>query len=144
MVGAPAPEDDGRSAGFLFRFDQPDPDGAVVRRALRSGGRCGVLPFADVRNGNEHGGGWRYVLAGEMKEANGDHSAAFTRYEARMRDYVAPCQKLAEGLDWFIPRTRWKLWLSLQMWRMLPYTPWKNMMIELPAKVGNSIRLEGC
>jgi hypothetical protein len=28
------------------------------------------------------------------------------------------------------------------MWRMLPYTPWKNMMIELPMKAANSIRLE--
>jgi len=83
-----------------------------------------------------------YVLAGELKEAAGDHTIAFARYEALMRDFVNRCQKLAEGADWFVPRTRWKLWLSTQMWRMLPYTPWKNMMIDVPVKIGNSIRLK--
>jgi hypothetical protein len=28
------------------------------------------------------------------------------------------------------------------MWRVLPYTPWKNMMIELPLKVASSIILK--
>ena len=44
--------------------------------------------------------------------------------------------------EWFVPRTRFRLWLSNQMWRVLPYTPWKNMMIELPLKIGNSISLK--
>jgi len=35
-----------------------------------------------------------------------------------------------------------KLWLSTQMWRVLPYTPWKNMMIEVPLKVASSINLK--
>lgn len=83
-----------------------------------------------------------YVLAGELKEADGDYRIAFARYEALMRDFARQCQKLAEGADWFVPRTRWKLWLSTQMWRMLPYTPWKNMMIDVPVKIGNSIRLK--
>jgi 2-polyprenyl-6-methoxyphenol hydroxylase-like FAD-dependent oxidoreductase len=83
-----------------------------------------------------------YILAGELKEANGDHAVAFASYEALMREFVSRCQKLAEGADWFVPRTRVKHWLSQQMWRILPYTPWKNMMIELPLKIGNSIRLK--
>jgi hypothetical protein len=28
------------------------------------------------------------------------------------------------------------------MWKILPYTPWKNMMIEVPLKIGNSIALK--
>lgn len=83
-----------------------------------------------------------YVLAGELKEANGDYTVAFARYETLMRDFVTQCQKLAEGADWFVPRTRFKLWLSQQMWKVLPYTPWKNMMIEVPLKIGNSITLK--
>jgi 2-polyprenyl-6-methoxyphenol hydroxylase-like FAD-dependent oxidoreductase len=83
-----------------------------------------------------------YILAGELKEANGDHIAAFASYERLMREFVGRCQKLAEGADWFVPRTRLKHWLSRQMWRILPYTPWKNMMIELPLKIGNSIGLK--
>jgi 2-polyprenyl-6-methoxyphenol hydroxylase-like FAD-dependent oxidoreductase len=83
-----------------------------------------------------------YILAGELKEADGDHVAALARYETLMRDYVVRCQKIVDGSDWFVPRTRWKQWLSTQMWRMLPYTPWKNMMIEVPMKVANSITLK--
>jgi 2-polyprenyl-6-methoxyphenol hydroxylase-like FAD-dependent oxidoreductase len=83
-----------------------------------------------------------YILAGELMEADGNHTVAFPRYEELMRDYVKQCQKLAEGADWMVPRTRWKLWLSTQMWRILPYTPWKNMMIEIPLKVSNSISLK--
>ena len=83
-----------------------------------------------------------YILAGELKEANGDYTVAFAHYETRMRDFVTQCQKLVEGADWFVPRTRFKLWLSQQVWKILPYTPWKNMMIEVPLKIGNSITLK--
>lgn len=34
-----------------------------------------------------------YVLAGELALANGDHRAAFTRYEDAMRGYAQGCQK---------------------------------------------------
>jgi 2-polyprenyl-6-methoxyphenol hydroxylase-like FAD-dependent oxidoreductase len=80
------------------------------------------------------------ALAGELKEAAGNHTIAFANYESLMRGYVTRCQKLAEGADWFIPKTRWKLWLRNQIWSTLPYTPWKNMMLDMPMKVANSIR----
>jgi 2-polyprenyl-6-methoxyphenol hydroxylase-like FAD-dependent oxidoreductase len=84
-----------------------------------------------------------YILAGELMEADGDHGVAFESYERLMRDFVKRCQEIADGgTDWFVPRTRFRLWLSNQMWRILPYTPWKNMMIEVPLKIGNSILLK--
>jgi len=84
-----------------------------------------------------------YVLAGELAEADGDYAMAFERYECLMRDFVEKCQGIADGgTDWFVPRTRFRLWLSNQMWKILPYTPWKNMMIEVPVKIGNSISLK--
>jgi 2-polyprenyl-6-methoxyphenol hydroxylase-like FAD-dependent oxidoreductase len=84
-----------------------------------------------------------YILAGELAEADGDYALAFERYESLMRKFVEQCQGLAEGgTDWFVPRTRFRLWLSNQMWKILPYTPWKNMMIEVPLKIGNSISLK--
>ncbi len=84
-----------------------------------------------------------YVLAGELMEARGDYESAFRSYECLMRDFVKQCQQLADGgTDWFVPRTRFRLWLSNQMWRVLPYTPWKNMMIEVPLRIGNSISLK--
>lgn len=84
-----------------------------------------------------------YVLAGELAKADGDYALAFERYESLMRDFVTKCQGIADGgTDWFVPRTHLRLWLSNQMWKILPYTPWKNMMLEVPLKVGNSISLK--
>ncbi|HEX4039616.1 MAG TPA: FAD-dependent monooxygenase [Acidobacteriaceae bacterium] len=84
-----------------------------------------------------------YVLAGELADAEGDYRVAFDRYESLMREFVKKCQGLADGgTDWFVPRTRFRLWLSTQMWKVLPYTPWKNMMIEVPLRIGNSIHLK--
>jgi 2-polyprenyl-6-methoxyphenol hydroxylase-like FAD-dependent oxidoreductase len=81
-----------------------------------------------------------YILAGELAEADGDYALAFQRYESAMRNFVNKCQGIADGAtDWFVPRTRFRLWLSQQMWKILPYTPWKNMMIDVPLKIGNSI-----
>ncbi len=84
-----------------------------------------------------------YILAGELAEAEGDYTIAFARYESLMREFVKKCQGIADGgADWFVPRTRFRLWLSQQMWKILPYTPWKNLMIEVPLKIGNSISLK--
>jgi 2-polyprenyl-6-methoxyphenol hydroxylase-like FAD-dependent oxidoreductase len=84
-----------------------------------------------------------YVLAGELAEARGDYRSAFEKYENLMREFVQRCQGIADGgTDWFVPRTRFRFWLSNQMWKILPYTPWKNMMIEVPLKIGNSIQLK--
>ena len=84
-----------------------------------------------------------YVLAGELAEAGGDYRVAFRRYEAEMREFVKKCQGLADGgTNWFVPRTPFRLWLSNQMWKLLPHTPWKNMMLEVPLKIGNSIQLK--
>jgi 2-polyprenyl-6-methoxyphenol hydroxylase-like FAD-dependent oxidoreductase len=84
-----------------------------------------------------------YVLAGELSEADGDHRVAFENYERLMRGFVDKCQGIADGgTDWFVPRTRFRFWLSNQMWKILPYTPWKDMMIEVPLKIANSIELK--
>lgn len=83
-----------------------------------------------------------YILAGELAHAGNDHAAAFARYEAQMRPFVTKCQAMADGVDWFIPNTRFKFWMSQQMWKLLPYTPWKNMMIEMPGKIARSIALK--
>jgi 2-polyprenyl-6-methoxyphenol hydroxylase-like FAD-dependent oxidoreductase len=83
-----------------------------------------------------------YILAGELKTPDGDHYTAFANYESQMRAFVLKCQKMANGIDWFVPKTNFKFWLSNQFWKMLPYSPWKNMMIEMPAKIANSITVK--
>lgn len=83
-----------------------------------------------------------YILAGELKAAQGEHTIAFARYEAQMRDFVTASQKMAAGSEWFVPSTRFKFWMSQKIWKILPYTPWKNMMIEIPMKVANTVKLK--
>ena len=84
-----------------------------------------------------------YILAGELAAADGDYHLAFESYETLMREFVEKCQGIADGgTDWFVPRTRFRFWLSTQLWKILPHTPWKNMMIEVPLKIGNSIHLK--
>jgi 2-polyprenyl-6-methoxyphenol hydroxylase-like FAD-dependent oxidoreductase len=83
-----------------------------------------------------------YILAGELAAADGDYTRAFPRYETIMREFAQSCQTLADGVDWFVPTTRFKLWMSNMMWKVLPYTPWKNMMIKLPTKIANSVTLK--
>ncbi len=83
-----------------------------------------------------------YVLAGELKEANGEYAAAFARYEATMRGFVSEAQKMAEGVSWFIPHTRMKLWFSKKMWSLMPQSTMRKLMIEQPAKIANMVEIK--
>lgn len=82
------------------------------------------------------------VLAGELKAAAGDHRAAFARYEARLRSFIAGKQRAAERFAGsFAPRTSLGLALRNQLTRLLSI-PWFAELtigrglrdeIELPA-----------
>ncbi len=83
-----------------------------------------------------------YVLAGEMY-ANGDaHAAAFAQYEAAMRPFVTEAQKMAQGVSWFIPQTRMKLWLSKKMWSLMPRSTMRKLMVEQPNKIASMVQLK--
>jgi 2-polyprenyl-6-methoxyphenol hydroxylase-like FAD-dependent oxidoreductase len=61
-----------------------------------------------------------YLLAGELAERAGDPEAAFRRYEARLRPFIASKQKAAEGFARaFAPRTRFGLFLRNQITKSL-------------------------
>ena len=59
-----------------------------------------------------------------------------------MRPFVQRCHDLAKGATWFVPKTKFRHWMGSLIWKILPYTPWKNMMMEMPSKIGNSIALK--
>jgi 2-polyprenyl-6-methoxyphenol hydroxylase-like FAD-dependent oxidoreductase len=83
-----------------------------------------------------------YILAGELHAAGGDHRAAFSRYEQRLRDYVAGNQKQAGGGAGFLaPGTRRAIWLRNQMFRTLPYMPWKGVVAKMAARTASAITL---
>ena len=83
-----------------------------------------------------------YVLAGELKRAAGDYEVAFSKYERQMREFVTEAQKLADGAEWFVPRTRWKLWLSQRLWKILPRSFWEKVMIEIPRRIANLVPIQ--
>ncbi|UJB42531.1 FAD-dependent monooxygenase [Streptomyces sp. A1-5] len=74
-----------------------------------------------------------YVLAGELAAADGDPTAAFARYEAEMRGYVAANHALAEKFAREVTVTsRWQIRLRMLMLmlRMLPYMPRKDAVAK--------------
>lgn len=81
-----------------------------------------------------------YVLAGELKLTPDDHPAAFARYEATLREFVAQAQQLAEGVSWFIPQTRLKLWMSKRMWSWMPQPVMRKLMIEQPSRIASIVQ----
>lgn len=53
-----------------------------------------------------------YVLAGELRQANGDYKRAFGAYESRLRQFVIAKQRAASRLrSFFAPRTAVSLWV---------------------------------
>ena len=83
-----------------------------------------------------------YVLAGELKAADGDYGVAFAKYEAAMREFVRQAQTMAEGVSWFIPQTRLKLWFSKKMWSWMPASTMKKLMVDQPLKIGSLVELK--
>ena len=73
-----------------------------------------------------------YVLAGELATVDGDHAAAFARYESAMRSYVKRCQKLADSVSMMVPSNRFVAGLMRLNLRMMPLMPWLR---DLPANM---------
>lgn len=70
-----------------------------------------------------------YVLAGELAAAQGDHRAAFARYEDVMRPYVAHNLAFARRMAReMVPRSRAGLWLRLRLAGLMARLPWKGLV----------------
>jgi 2-polyprenyl-6-methoxyphenol hydroxylase-like FAD-dependent oxidoreductase len=85
-----------------------------------------------------------YILAGELAAARGDHQAAFTGYERRMRGYVAGGQKQAAGSQAFLAPATWaKIRRRNRFFSMLPYLPVKGLISRAATKTATAIDLPG-
>jgi 2-polyprenyl-6-methoxyphenol hydroxylase-like FAD-dependent oxidoreductase len=63
-----------------------------------------------------------YVLAGELKRANGDHAAAFTRYQEHLGSFIASKQNAAVRFaGFFAPGSRLGLFLRNQLMKLLSF-----------------------
>lgn len=61
-----------------------------------------------------------YILAGELKRANGDHEAAFARYQERLGVFIAGKQQAAIKLaPFFAPKTQFGVFLRNQIMKLM-------------------------
>jgi len=61
-----------------------------------------------------------YVLAGELKRANGNHEIAFAKYHGRLGRFIAAKQKAAVKLtSFFAPRSRFGMFLGNQVMKLM-------------------------
>lgn len=71
------------------------------------------------------------VLAGELQAAHGDHVRAFTRYEQRLRPYLAAKQQQAEGFaSAFAPRTKLGLGLRVAVSKLMRFSPLAQLIVR--------------
>jgi 2-polyprenyl-6-methoxyphenol hydroxylase-like FAD-dependent oxidoreductase len=82
-----------------------------------------------------------YILARELKNASHNYAGAFHKYETTMRAFAEEAQKMAEGVSWFIPETRLKLWLSNTMWSWMPKSTLRKLMVGQPAQIATMVKL---
>jgi 2-polyprenyl-6-methoxyphenol hydroxylase-like FAD-dependent oxidoreductase len=53
-----------------------------------------------------------YILAGELKEANGDYNIAFERYEDIFKPFIESKQKIAQNFaKSLVPKSKFGIWL---------------------------------
>jgi hypothetical protein len=67
---------------------------------------------------------------------------AFSQYEKPLRPFVTEAQKMAEGVSWFIPQTRMKLWFSKKMWSLMPQSTMRKLMVEQPNQIASMVQLK--
>ena len=83
-----------------------------------------------------------YVLAGELAAADGDHTVAFTRYEQRLRGYIAGGQKQAAGSQAFLAPATWKkIRQRNRFYKVLPYLPVGPLISRAATKTATNITL---
>jgi len=83
-----------------------------------------------------------YILAGELKNAHGDYQKAFADYQQAMQGYVVEVQKSVDGtVMFFVPKTKFMIWLRNLNFRIMPYLPWRNLIAKATMGPANSIKL---
>lgn len=83
-----------------------------------------------------------YLLAGELKAANGDHEIAFGKYQTRFKPFIDAQQEAAvRTIRWYAPKRQLDLWLRNTAIRLiaLPFVSTQigkrfvDIRFELPA-----------
>ena len=115
------------------------PQWSKGRVALLGDAACCASPLSGMGTGIAIVGA--FILATELQR--GDHATAFARYEARMRPYVAKCQKFGEsGGGFMVPGSKLGIWFRNLNMRLLPHVPWRGLIAKMAAGPSNAIALD--
>ena len=111
-----------------------------------SKGRVSLVGDAAYSPGPAIGGGTSvamvgsYVLADELRKAEGDHAAAFGAYEARMGELVRRSRGIGPTtMKTLIPRTPLQVWVTPQLMRLVPRLP-ARLQLRLSSLQGGPAR----
>jgi 2-polyprenyl-6-methoxyphenol hydroxylase-like FAD-dependent oxidoreductase len=87
-------------------------------------GDAGYSPGAAVGGGTSVAVIGAYLLAAALRDASGDHSWAFDRYEHAMRELVTRSRRIGPAtMTTLVPATRRQVWLTIQAMRLVPRLP---------------------
>jgi 2-polyprenyl-6-methoxyphenol hydroxylase-like FAD-dependent oxidoreductase len=72
-----------------------------------------------------------YILAGELKLANGDYKMAFTEYENIFKPFIDKKQKSAQSFaKSFVPKSNFGIWIRNQAFRIMSFPLFTNILFR--------------
>jgi 2-polyprenyl-6-methoxyphenol hydroxylase-like FAD-dependent oxidoreductase len=117
-----------------------------IRMSTWSAGRVALVgdaAYAAGPGGNGTGNAVvaAYILAGELA-ADGDHRAAFARYEQQLRGYVEGGQKQAADSQAYLAPPTWKkIRQRNRFYKVLPYLPISGLISRAATRTATAITL---
>ena len=72
-----------------------------------------------------------YILAGELKQANGDYKTAFDQYEVMFKPFMDKKQKAAQFFaKSFVPKSNFGIWIRTQAFRIMSFPLFSNILFR--------------
>jgi len=72
-----------------------------------------------------------YILAGELKQANGDYKTAFKQYELMFKPFMEKRQKAAQSFaKSFIPKSNFGIWLRNKVFRLMSVSIFSKLFLS--------------
>ena len=72
-----------------------------------------------------------YILAGELKQANGNYKTAFAAYENIFKPFIDKKQKSAEAFaKFFVPKTNFGIWVRNEAFKLMSFPLFTNIMFS--------------
>jgi len=72
-----------------------------------------------------------YILAGELKQANGDYKKAFEQYETIFKPFMDKKQKAAQFYaKSFVPKSNFGIWLRNKIFKLMSVSLFSRLFLN--------------